>query len=152
MVMAVRRGKSIRAVARLFHVSPPTVQRWVAKVKGQRDANKVYNGDPFWPQAETVLATLLTSLSVLPHHPEPSRRDKARPTQSQCKASMGLTGRYSYWRSICLATSFCRELVSAHKRLMFRQAARQHPRLITSVTPPYRPATSQLQCKGKAAV
>ena len=36
MVMAVRRGKSVRAVARLFHVSPPTVQRWVAKAKGQR--------------------------------------------------------------------------------------------------------------------
>jgi len=36
MVKAVRRGKSVRAVARLFRVSPPTVQRWVEKAKGQR--------------------------------------------------------------------------------------------------------------------
>jgi putative transposase len=36
MVMAVRRGKAVRAVARQFRVSPPTVQRWVAKLKGQR--------------------------------------------------------------------------------------------------------------------
>lgn len=36
MVKAVRRGKSIRAVARLFRVSPPTVQRWVEKAIGQR--------------------------------------------------------------------------------------------------------------------
>lgn len=36
MVKAVRRGKSIRSVARLFRVSPPTVQRWVEKAKGQR--------------------------------------------------------------------------------------------------------------------
>lgn len=36
MVKAVRRGESMRAVARQFHVSPPTVQRWVEKVKGQR--------------------------------------------------------------------------------------------------------------------
>lgn len=36
MVKAVRRGKSIRAVARMFRVSPPTVQRWVEKAKRQR--------------------------------------------------------------------------------------------------------------------
>jgi putative transposase len=36
MVKAIRRGKSVRAVARLFRVSPPTVQRWVEKAKGQR--------------------------------------------------------------------------------------------------------------------
>jgi putative transposase len=36
MVALVRRGSSIRAVARQFRLSPPTVQRWVARAKGQR--------------------------------------------------------------------------------------------------------------------
>ena len=35
MVKAVRRGKSVRAIARLFRVSPPTVQRWVEKATAQ---------------------------------------------------------------------------------------------------------------------
>lgn len=36
MVVAVRRGKSLRAVARSFHVSVPTVTRWVARAQGKR--------------------------------------------------------------------------------------------------------------------
>jgi putative transposase len=36
MVAAVRRGHSLRAVARQFRVSPDTVQRWVQRAKGQR--------------------------------------------------------------------------------------------------------------------
>jgi hypothetical protein len=36
MVRAVRRGASLRAVARRFHVSPTTVQRWVERARGQR--------------------------------------------------------------------------------------------------------------------
>jgi transposase-like protein len=36
MVRAVRRGASLRAVARQFHVSPTTVQRWLARARGQR--------------------------------------------------------------------------------------------------------------------
>jgi putative transposase len=36
MVAAVRHGRSLRAVARQFHVSPDTVQRWVQRAKGQR--------------------------------------------------------------------------------------------------------------------
>jgi transposase-like protein len=36
MVKAVRGGESIRAVARRFGVSVPTVQRWVERVSGQR--------------------------------------------------------------------------------------------------------------------
>jgi putative transposase len=36
MVAAVRRGRSLRAVARQFHVSPDTVQRWVLRAKDQR--------------------------------------------------------------------------------------------------------------------
>ena len=36
MVRAVRRGASLRAVARQFHVSPTTVQRWVQRTRGQR--------------------------------------------------------------------------------------------------------------------
>ena len=36
MVAAVRHGRSLRAVARQFRVSPDTVQRWVQRVKGQR--------------------------------------------------------------------------------------------------------------------
>jgi hypothetical protein len=36
MVRAVRRGASLRSVARQFHVSPTTVQRWVERVRGQR--------------------------------------------------------------------------------------------------------------------
>lgn len=36
MVAAVRRGQSLRAAARAFRVSVPTVKRWVARAKGQR--------------------------------------------------------------------------------------------------------------------
>ena len=36
MVAAVRRGQSLRAVARAFRVSVPTVKRWVARAKGKR--------------------------------------------------------------------------------------------------------------------
>ncbi len=36
MVAAVRRGASLRAVARRFHVSLQTVQRWVQRASGQR--------------------------------------------------------------------------------------------------------------------
>jgi putative transposase len=36
MVAAVRRGQSLRAVARSFHVSVPTVKRWFARAKGKR--------------------------------------------------------------------------------------------------------------------
>ena len=36
MVTAVRRGQSLRAVARAFHVSVPTVKRWFARAKGKR--------------------------------------------------------------------------------------------------------------------
>ena len=36
MVAAVRHGRSLRAVARQFRVSPDTVQRWVQRAKGQR--------------------------------------------------------------------------------------------------------------------
>lgn len=36
MVAAVRRGASLRAVARRFHVSLQTVQRWVQRANGQR--------------------------------------------------------------------------------------------------------------------
>lgn len=36
MVAAVRRGQSLRAVARAFRVSVPTVKRWLARAKGQR--------------------------------------------------------------------------------------------------------------------
>ena len=35
MVLAVRAGASLRAVARQFRVSLPTVQRWVARAKGK---------------------------------------------------------------------------------------------------------------------
>lgn len=36
MVAAVRRGHSLRSVAHQFGVSPPTVQFWVDRAKGQR--------------------------------------------------------------------------------------------------------------------
>jgi transposase len=36
MVALVRRGLSMRAVARRFHVSLPTVQRWVKRAQGRR--------------------------------------------------------------------------------------------------------------------
>lgn len=36
MVAAARRGKSLRAVARAFQVSVPTVKRWLARAKGKR--------------------------------------------------------------------------------------------------------------------
>jgi transposase len=36
MVAAVRRGESLRAVARRFRVGPATVAHWVARAQGQR--------------------------------------------------------------------------------------------------------------------
>jgi transposase len=36
MVALVRRGMLMRAVARRFHVSLPTVQRWVTRAQGRR--------------------------------------------------------------------------------------------------------------------
>src|SRR3954470_16960110 len=36
MVAAVRRGQSLRAVARQFHVGVATVAHWVQRAKGQR--------------------------------------------------------------------------------------------------------------------
>src|SRR5437764_8392555 len=73
--MAVRRGKSIRAVARRFSVSRPTVQRWVAKVKGQRldrasfaDASKA----PKRVAKRTSLEIEQTVLSIRQHLKEES--------------------------------------------------------------------------------
>jgi putative transposase len=75
MVMAVRRGKSIRAVARRFRVSPPTVQRWVAKVQGQRLDRAAFENASKAPKRvanRTSLEIEQTVLSIRQHLKEES--------------------------------------------------------------------------------
>src|SRR5947207_6981568 len=75
MVMAVRRGKSTRAVARLFRVSPPTVQRWMAKVKGQRLDRASFENTSKAPKRvanRTSLEVEQTVLSIRQHLKEES--------------------------------------------------------------------------------
>lgn len=75
MVMAVRRGQSIRAVARLFRVSPPTVQRWMAKVKGQRLDRASFENASKAPKRvanRTSLEVEQTVLSIRQHLKEES--------------------------------------------------------------------------------
>jgi transposase len=49
MVARVRRGISMRAVARRFHVSLPTVQRWVKRAQGHRLDRVAWAGQPSRP-------------------------------------------------------------------------------------------------------
>jgi WD40 repeat protein len=44
MVAAIRRGRSLRAVARQFGVGIATVSHWVERAKGQRLASTSYGG------------------------------------------------------------------------------------------------------------
>jgi putative transposase len=46
IVQAVRQGESMRAVARRFHVSLATVQRWVERARGQRLDRVAWSGRP----------------------------------------------------------------------------------------------------------
>jgi transposase-like protein len=67
MVQAVRRGKSMRAVAREFHVSLHTVQRWVARASTQRPNRVQWSDRPSGapePFNRTSLATEAIVLRV----------------------------------------------------------------------------------------
>lgn len=75
MVKAVRRGKSVRAVARLFRLSPPTVQRWVERAKGHRLDRASFESASKAPKRvanRTSLEVEQTVLSIRKHLKEES--------------------------------------------------------------------------------
>jgi len=65
MVLAVRRGRSMRAVARRFNVTLRTVQRWVQRARHQRLARVTWSDRPVGVHASSQRTPLAVELEVL---------------------------------------------------------------------------------------